>query len=717
MKHGMTLQDLDPCSYDKFNTYTRYGLLPSIDYRWDKVPLEPCETIHGKKHNYRDIIITFDIETSTRRLPEPLAWMYHWQMCIDGKVSFGRDWNSFQSLLMRLINFYNVSRETRLVIFVHNLSYEWQFMKDFFEWESVFLTKEHTCLRAITVNGIEFRCSYFLTNQSLELFCENMAVEHMKVKGEQIDEEEGFNFDYTKIRTPSTPLTWQEKSYCYNDVAGLYEAVKEFMHNNGDNLYTLPMTSTGFVRRDCREAVMSGKYKNMLRKILPDYTVYKMCRSAFRGGDTHALYKTAGQIVYNIDAWDITSSYPYVIMARKFPMSKFIEIDADQVVAHLKNPNKAVILTVRLNGVRQRDIWDMPYLSYSKCENVIGGKYDNGRILSCDSLICTITEVDYKLIKRAYNIDSVEVYKAYSADKEWLPVGIRETIMEYFKTKCELGETKKKLNKIAETRELTSSENEELLLASKNYMKSKNKLNSIYGMMATNPIRQSWSFKDGLAIKEELHEEEQLMEHNNKWSTFLSYAWGVYVTAYARERLDDIRRLSVGSTIYNDTDSVYVIDDISDLIEKYNETVKEECRKCPIPPIVEIGDNRIYMGVVEHDGHYDEFITWGSKRYATMSKGKVKVTVSGLSKTAGAKALCDGATNPAHILQDFKPGWTVEESGNMTAYYNDTGIKEITINGEKFISASNIALFPSSYTLNPTGEYKNLIGYIESKLL
>ena len=112
MKHGMTLQDLDPCSYDKFNTYTRYGLLPSIDYRWDKVPLEPCETIHGKKHNYRDIIITFDIETSTRRLPEPLAWMYHWQMCIDGKVSFGRDWNSFQSLLMRLINFYNVSRET-----------------------------------------------------------------------------------------------------------------------------------------------------------------------------------------------------------------------------------------------------------------------------------------------------------------------------------------------------------------------------------------------------------------------------------------------------------------------------------------------------------------------------------------------------------------------------------------------------------------------------
>lgn len=714
MKHGMTLQDLDPCSYDKFQTYTRYGKLPVVAYNWDSVPLEPCDTIRGKKVNYRDVICTFDIETSAILKPAPLAFLYHWQFCIAGNVAFGRDWETFKSLLFRVASFYNVSRETRLAVYVHNLSYEWQFMKDFFEWDSVFLTKERTCLRAITTEGIEFRCSYFLTNQSLELFCENMNVEHMKVKGELIDEEEGYQFDYTKLRTPSTDLTWQEKSYCYNDVMGLYEAITEFLRNNNDTVYTVPMTSTGFVRRDCREAVMSGKYKNFLNKILPDYTVYKMLKSAFRGGDTHALYKTAGRILKHIEAWDITSSYPYVIMARKFPMTKFIEIDLDQVVEHLKNEDKAVLMTVRLNGVTQKDIWDMPYLSFSKCENVINGKYDNGRILSCDSLICTITEVDYKLIKRAYNIESAEVYKAYSADKGWLPPGIRETVMSYFKAKCELGARKKELTKLSEKRELTNDEIEELILVSKNYDKSKNKLNSIYGMMATNPIRQSWGFEEGIAVKHDHDEEIQLIEHNKKWSTFLSYAWGVYVTAYARERLDDIRRLYPGSCVYNDTDSIYVLDDISELIDTYNESVKDECRHCTIPPIVYLRNENIYMGVVEHDGSYDEFITWGSKRYATMKNGKVKVTVSGLAKSAGAKSLKDeDKVNP---LRAFKPGWKVEESGNMTAYYNDTGIKIINVKGEKIISGSNVALFASSYKLNPTGDYKNLIGYIENKL-
>lgn len=711
MKHGMTLQGLDPSSYDTFNTYTIYGLIPAVAYSWYNVPLGQFETLRSKKVAYRDIICTFDIETSARRAPVPLAWMYQWQACIEDEVVFGRTWSEFQSLIKRLIDHYDVSRETRLVIYVHNLSYEWQYIKDFFEWQEAFLTKEHTCLRALTVDGVEFRCSYFLTNQSLELFTENMHVEHRKVKGEKIDEEEGFKFDYGKIRTPSTPLTWQEKSYCYNDVKGLYEAVKELLESNNDTLLTVPMTSTGFVRRDCREAVMSGKYKRMLNKMLPDYDVYQMLHAAFRGGDTHALYKTAGRILTDIEAWDITSSYPYVCMARMFPMSKFVEIDQDQVAEHLSNKTKSVLMTLRLTGVTQKDIWDMPYLSFSKCNNVINGKYDNGRILSCDSLICTITEVDYKLINRAYNIDQVEVYKAYSADKGWLPPGIRNTIMEYFTAKCKLGARKKDL---LSHHSLTPEEQEELILVEKNYMKSKNKLNSIYGMMATNPIRTSWIYDEQGMHKVEEDGRIQLEKHNNKWTTFLNYAWGVYVTAYARERLDDIRRLSPGSCVYNDTDSVYVIDDISALIEEYNAKVIKECQQCSIQPIVKVGNEKIYMGVVEHDGSYDEFITWGSKRYATRKGDKVKVTVSGLAKSAGAKALHEA--NEVSPLHAFKPGWTVEESGNMTAYYNDTGIKILKINGEEFISGSNLALFPSAYTLNPTGDYKNLIGYIASNI-
>lgn len=694
-----------------FNTYTIYGLQPVKAYTIDSVNLPyNYEILIGKKKNVIDLVCTFDIETTAIRNNKPYAFMYQWQFCIDGTVVFGRTWEEFMKLLQMLTEHFNVSRETLLVVYVHNLSYEFQFIKSFFDWDNVFLTKERTILRAITVTGIEFRCSYYLTNQSLELFTENMHVEHRKVKGELIDEEEGFNFDYQKYRSPYTSLIWQELSYCYNDVAGLFESITELLKSENDTLLTIPMTSTGYVRRDMKAAVKTTKYMRNLKKILPDYKVFTMLNDAFRGGDTHANYTLAGRFIDDIEAWDITSSYPYVIMVKKFPMSKFIEGSLSDLQNYL-NQDKAILMTVKFVDIAIKDIWDMPYISYSKCKTKVNPKCDNGRILSADEITLTITEIDYKIIRDCYNIKEQYISDIYIADKGYLPTGLRNTTMEYFTRKCELAVRKNEL-KVKKKREgLTEEEEQEYILVCKNYMKSKNKLNAIYGMFATNPVRILWEFDGISAHKKEIDKEKELLDYNNKWSTFLAYQWGVYVTAYARYRLNEIRNLKKSITIYNDTDSVYWPKGYERLIREYNKQVLIEINNAPIPPKLKVKGQLFTMGTVELDGEYSQFITWGAKRYGVKTKnGDIKLTVSGLGKTIGAEAIKrDG-------FENFKPGWTVENCGNMTAYYNDEPSHYIKEDGHRILTGSNVALFNSSYTLNLTRDYNDLIGYIKNNI-
>lgn len=709
MKHGMIRQDL---SHYYFNTYTIYGKQHVKAYKPETYDFTiGYNILNDKRHNIINQINTFDIETTTKNSDKPYAFMYHWQMCVGGDVIFGRTWEEFINFYKKIITHYHVSRETHFVIYVHNLSYEFQFLKSFFIWEDVFATKKRTILRATTIDGIEFRCSYFLANQSLELFTENMHCEHRKVKGEVIDEEEGFIFDYNKYRTPFTIMEEEELSYCYNDVKGLYEAIEELLKSEDDTLLTVPMTSTGYVRRDMRSAVKSNKYMRNLKAILPDYHIYELLKEEFRGGDTHANYLCAGIQWEDIEAWDITSSYPYVIMVKKYPMSRFIKGDICDISDYIKQ-DKAILMRVRYNDICIKDIWDMPYISYSKCKTIKGAKCDNGRILSADELTITINEIDYKIIKDCYNYTSIDVNEVYFADKGYLPTGIRETTLHYFEIKSQLSIRKKELSKKRKTVGLNKEEENELATVSKNYMKSKNKLNGIYGMFATDPVREGYIF-DGMNLtKKEIIAEKELEEHNNKWSTFLAYQWGAWVTAYARERLCEIRNLEKGRTIYNDTDSVYWPKGGEELIKRYNAICMEEILKAPIPPMVKVNGETFMMGPVELDGVYKKFITWGAKRYGVIKEDDtISLTVSGLGKEVGKQAIeRDG-------FDAFRPGWTVEKCGNLTAYYNDVEKHYIKLDGKKVLTGSNVALIPSSFTLNLTREYNDLIGYIREKIL
>lgn len=86
---------------------------------------------------------------------------------------------------------------------------------------------------------------------SLDVYLKKFNVLHRKKSGEK--------FNYNKIRTPSTPLPDDDLEYIYNDVIGLCEAIYTEMKNDGDTLYTIPLTSTGYVRRDIKKALKMKK--------------------------------------------------------------------------------------------------------------------------------------------------------------------------------------------------------------------------------------------------------------------------------------------------------------------------------------------------------------------------------------------------------------------------------------------------------------------------
>ena len=221
---------------------------------WDLYLKQP-KIIETEKNYIINHFATFDIETTTinDNINTPYAYMYQWQFCIDNTVIFGKTFNDLTNFFERFTDFFNLDKKHKIVVYVHNLSFEFQFIKQFFNITKLFARNKHSIVSFILNDVFEFRCSYCLTNQTLQQLCINNNTYYRKGRGD---------LDYRQKRTPKTELTPIEYGYCYNDVRALHERIEYYLKN--DSLKSIPKTSTGFVRRDCREKVQRNKYNKKL---------------------------------------------------------------------------------------------------------------------------------------------------------------------------------------------------------------------------------------------------------------------------------------------------------------------------------------------------------------------------------------------------------------------------------------------------------------------
>lgn len=652
-----------------------------------------CKESHKRGITYLEIPCAFDIETTNiyqrdkdgniMSESRPYAFMYHWQFCLDDKVVFGRTWEEFQKLLRTLETNLNLSYKVRLVVWVHNLPFEWMFMQHFVDYQEGFFLEERKPAKILLKSGIEFRCSYILSNMSLAKFCENeTGVIHYKLVK---DDEDDNKFDYTKIRTPATQLDEFEEAYCYNDVRGLCECIKSRLLV--DTLATIPMTSTGYVRQDLRNAARGNKkYREKFRNNALNAHLYTMCRQGFRGGNVHANLNYSNQLVKNAFGKDIASSYPASMLMDQCPSTAFFKLNIE-TMAQRDLSSYALLMHVMLLDVEFIGHSGIPYIAYSKCLHYGPDRIvDNGRILKCSYVEMVCTDIDLEIIKSTYKCDGgIFIKEAYASKYAPLDDCIKGVVMDYFKDKCLLkGDDLHKYE----------------------YSKKKNLLNSTYGCMVMRIDQEETIFNPKTFTYETKKQslDEILEKFYKSRNNFLSYQVGVWITANSRMRLQRMLETIGEDVIYCDTDSIKYVGNHEEDFEKENALIIKKAEECGAFAYDAKG-NKKYMGVWEKDGtgEFMEFKTLGSKKYVYKDSEGIHSTIAGVSKKAGQKYFS------TYGVDAFKIGTTIKDSGHLTAYYNPVGIHELTIDGCTFTSASNVALIDNTYTIGVTNEYLDLL--------
>lgn len=650
-------------------------------------------------------IFTFDIENSNGYVVDgvarpfdyskPPSWyadkekvscLYLWQFGIDDKYFYGR----------RLIDLtpvfdYLSTRPYKSVVWVHNLSHEFNFLLNIIHFDEVFARKPHQIIK-LTYGNLTFQCTYMLTRQSLAAMGKSIGVP--KLVG---------NVDYDDIILPVTTIKKSELEYGIRDIEIVYKRVEKF-RDEYKYIQKIPLTQTGRPRAEVKKIYskdMSYHYKmaNLVPRSLAEYA---RLRKAFVGGWVHANYFYNNVVLrHMVRARDITSSYPTQMVLRPFPMSPWslCRRPADYEF-YLKRDDFLCLLEVEFVGVKSRGFND--YLSISKATGT-NVRHENGRIYKADSFTTTCTEVDFKIMLEAYDAEQVNIKNLWYATAGYLDKRYVEYILKLYNDKV-------LLTGIPEKTELRA--------------RSKEILNSLYGMMVSALIYDDIEFTgtefrpklydpDPVVMRQKILEasEKKLADIRSKpFKVTLSYSHGVFVTAWARKQLFDLIKEINKDVVYHDTDSIYYIGDHEELFNRFNEDIKRQlvdhCSRRGIDPALlhpkDPNGVEQWLGVYtsEYDEPLAEFKTLGSKRYCYRVKENepLKITVSGVNKKTGVGALKDDINNFADgLVFDYK------DCGKLIPHYrtDQKPTKWIDRDGREYICTDQygVTLQPTRYVL------------------
>lgn len=684
-----------------------------------KLPKYEEEGTQNNKATYLKVPCGFDIETSSfYEGNEKRGIMYEWTFGIDGYIIIGRRWTEFVDCMKQLSEFFRLNGRKRILVGVHNLAFEFQFMRKWFKWDKVFSVDKRKPVYALT-DGIEFRCTLCLTGLKLEKVAEDMLSKWniKKLVGE---------LDYTKVRHSDTPLTKKELNYCVNDVKIVMALMEEKSRQDG-GYAKIPITKTSYVRNRCRdrcfglhddkEKYKCSKYRAAIQTLKLTPEDYIDLKRAFMGGFTHCNYWWSGDTGRRVSSYDFTSSYPTVMITEKFPVTgafkwseKNLALLKDDEFLHKTLDKYCCLFRVRFEGLREKFKYEH-YLSRSRCVTEGKVKVDNGRIIHAEALETTITEQDFYIIEKCYEWDKMEIPMFKTFVKGYLPKDFVMTIVDLYKKKTEL--------KGVEGKE-------------EEYMSSKADLNSLYGMCVMDIVRDLNEYDDDWQPEPVKDMETLITKYNlNKWR-FLFYPWGIWVCAYARYNLWTGIFEFGEDYIYSDTDSLKVVNAVNHLeyFNSYNVRlngrIEEACKYHGIPPedlrpkTVEGVEKPI--GVWDYEGTYSRFKSLGAKRYIYTSlnkktwKDELHLTVSGLTKTKTMPYLLKKYNNNMDkIFDSFCEGMYIppDKTGKLTHTYLDDEMRGEVIDyrgkqGE-YYEKTAIHLEGAEYSLSLADDYAELL--------
>lgn len=644
-------------------------------------------------NNYWNLKCGFDIETTTYI---DRAYMYIWQIGINNKAFYGNTWEEFNDCL-NIINCYidYLNRQkakekhkkefkAQAICFIHNIAFEWQFVRKEISITDVFLKSLREPLY-FESNNIKFLDTFQITHMSLAKLAKRYCTTQKMVG----------DIDYTILRnaTDGKNLTDKEMKYCENDVIILCEFAEYYFNkylSNNELIYT----ETSIVRHTLKKAFKEQNQLTkqdifeMFPKSFNEYLVYM--EYLFAGGWVKSSVDAFGKILSNIKCKDITSSYPAQIAHRYYPVSKFksIKIDSKQMFNNMLN-RYCCILDVTLFNVKKTTIHSI--ISTSKIVNNDTGRIlvDNGRIAEVEKVRLLMTEIDWDIFNKFYEYDKFKIvinsFKIAVRGK--LPSYVVSTMLDAYERK------------------------EDLKLQGKDYFNEKCFVNMFYGCFVTKIHKFNYIFKNGEITKELNDYYKQIR------SSVLSPFWGIWCTSWARYQELSAVYANADCVVYGDTDSVKGHNMPDDYFNNYNaeqiEKNKKICEKY----------NKNFdlikeLGCWDSEPTYKLFKTIGCKRYIGFDENnKLSVTIAGvpkgtLEKIVGInpnkdKKYYTNSQKALEVMDLLKDGQSFSNC-KTGATYNDNEHSDI-INGELMVSKSSVAINNIDFTIKVSKEYNDYI--------
>src|SRR5699024_4172099 len=323
------------------------------------------------------------------------------------------------------------------------------------------------------------------------------------------------DLDYSLIRHYGTELTLKEVQYIVNDVQIVLDYINEQRELYG-NITRIPITNTrrvrDYVRNHCFYDNNRGtkkasygrytRYTEVMNNLTLTPVTYLKSKKAFQGGYVHANSDVLNKELADVISYDITSSFPSVMVTEQYPMSEGKEVVFTEDMTYQDYLKEHVLIfDVKFtNLIRKENVYE-DYLSESKCQ-MEDALINNGRVQGAHKLTTTITNVDLNIINRVYDYDSIQFANVYAYRKGYLPKAIIESVITLFQNKSTLkGEAGKELEA----------------------QLSKELLNSTYGMMVTDVVKNKVEYNNKTDSWETniRDVEDEIEGYNNKDRRFL----------------------------------------------------------------------------------------------------------------------------------------------------------------------------------------------------
>lgn len=605
-----------------------------------------------------------DIETSNNHAKEPQdlrTWITSIQVLFNNQYYLFRYPEEFITFLSNLRERLGLQPSTkfkkRLIIFVHNLSYDISYLLPYINMlpddneKYQGIIEDNNKFLSYVRGCFEFRCTYRLSGMSLEKWSKEMNVSHVKQVG---------LYDYDKIIYPDDELTDDEQKYDRFDVLSMKECLDKQLSYYGDDLTTVPLTKTGYIRRTLRRSCRNDKYyrKHYFRDNRLNARCYEYCLKSFAGGYTHnnrhwrdvliEVGKTYEYIqdsgiyihVDSIKHRDFKSHYPtQQTCSNLFPIgrpqhiydqSMPYKLTIEDVLQELNNFTYFIRMRITRAVLRDSRI-SMPFMQRSKCYQTVLTKerVDNGRIKEIEgSFIMYVDSLTLAILNDQYIIE-YEIEDAYRMKNGRLPQCLIDVVDKYFKGKSD---------KKALVHELTNAYGKldnRTVEAEFDLMVIKALLNAIYGCCVQQPLKPELKVSDEFefSINKMYLSEDQVSEgledyYKNK-NNFLAYQVGCVVTSLARYELYLLISKVIGyeRCLYSDTDSIFYISD--EETEKRIEAFNAERRKTAHFVELENGQKE----------YYDEFTLepdclafkgLHSKCYGVVTSKGLEITIAGV---------------------------------------------------------------------------------------